>query len=263
MEILSIITALVSALFGGYLGAYYQFRFQNRKVRKIRSIAIKALEIFENYAKQNKSYDMAASEFNNSLNVVEKRAVLVALCKLGVPVVQPIDDIFRIENVEFENKIISKEVIALMKGQVNKGNCDDMFFSDVDAYFTSNTRLLAIRAVAKKFVDKFFSKSKCDMQRMVVNYPSPLSNIFTPGEQNILNVFRARSCWTDYFDKNGNAIPEKMEELKKEIDLGLWDTYLFWDWESYLNIQNQNSLAIAFRNMMNMNPQMQNATNSN
>lgn len=54
MEILSIITALVSALFGGYLGAYYQFRFQNRKVRKIRSIAIKALEIFENYAKQNK-----------------------------------------------------------------------------------------------------------------------------------------------------------------------------------------------------------------
>ena len=98
------------------------------------------------------------------------------------------------------------------------------------------------------------------MEKMVVNYPFPLSDIFTPGEQNILNVFRARSCWTDYFDQNGNSIPQKLEELKKEIDLGLWDTYLFWDWESYQNIQNQNNLAVAVRNMMNINANKQQVT---
>lgn len=44
-----------------------------------------------------------------------------------------------------------------------------------------------------------------------------------------------------------------MDELKKEIDLGLWDTYLFWDWESYQNLQNQNYLVVAFANMMKAN----------
>ena len=50
------------------------------------------------------------------------------------------------------------------------------------------------------------------------------------------------------------------EELKKEIDLGLWDTYLFWDWESYQNMQNQNSLAITVTNMMNINANKQQVT---
>ena len=46
-----------------------------------------------------------------------------------------------------------------------------------------------------------------------------------------------------------------MEELKKEIDLGLWDTYLFWDWESYQNVQSQNFMAQTFVSMMNTNMQ--------
>ena len=53
-------------------------------------IAIKALNVFSRYAKQGQTFDMAAPEFNNTLDVVEKRAVLVALCKLGIPVVKPI-----------------------------------------------------------------------------------------------------------------------------------------------------------------------------
>lgn len=256
--IISILLALVSAFLGGFVGAWFQHWFQKRKVNKVRQIAIKALDVFGRYAKQGQSFDMAASEFNNSLDVVEKRAVLVALCKLGIPVVKPINDLFQIEDVKFEHKALDKYTIDLMKGQVNKGNCDDLFFSDVDAYFSSNTRLLAVRAVAKKYVDIDFSKSKCDRLNQVVNHPQNLSIQFTPGELNILNVFRTRSCWQDYFDENGNPILEKMEELKKEIDLGLWDTYLFWDWESYQNVQNQNFMAVAFANLMKSN--MQNPT---
>lgn len=259
--IISILLALFSAFLGGYFGAWFQYWFQNRKVNKVRQIAIKALDVFCRYAKQGQTFDMAASEFNNTLDVVEKRTVLVALCKLGIPVYKPIDDLFNIEDIKFEHKPIDKDTIDLMKGQVNKGNCDELFFSDVDAYFSSNTRLLAVRAVAKKYVDAVFSKCECDMKNQVVNYPVNMSLLFTPGELNIINVFRKRSCWQEYFDENGKPISKKMEELKKEIDLGLWDTYLFWDWESYQNMQNQNTLAMAFFNLIQMNVEKQNMTN--
>ena len=206
--IISILLALLSAFLGGYFGAWFQHSFQNRKVNKVRKIAIKALNVFCRYVKQGQTFDKAASEFNNSLDVVEKRAVLVAL-----------------------------------------------FFSDVDAYFSSNTRLLAVRAVAKKYVDLDFSKCEWDKENNILKHSKDPLQMFTLGELNILSVFRIRSCWHEYFDGNGKPILAKMEELKKEIDLGLWDTYLFWDWESYQNVQSQNFMAQTFVNMMNTNMQ--------
>ena len=44
-----------------------------------------------------------------------------------------------------------------------------------------------------------------------------------------------------------------MQHLKKEIDLGLWDTYLFWDWEAYQSVRNQTNMAVTFANMMQNN----------
>lgn len=244
---------IFTAIIAGFFGAWFQYWFQNRKVNKVRGIAIKALKIFQGYAKKKQTFDMVASEFNNKIDIVEKRAVLVALCKLGIPVVRPVDNSFHIENVRFEHEEIDKETIELMIGQVNKGNCDDLFFSDVEAYFSSKTRLMAVRSVAKKYVDMDFSKCEWDNENNVLSHSKDSLQLFTPGELNIVSVFRVRSCWRDYFDKNGKPILEKMDELKKEIDLGLWDTYLFWDWESYQNLQNQNYLVVAFANMMKAN----------
>lgn len=82
---ITILTAIIS----GFLGVWFQYWFQNRKVNKVRGIAIKALKIFQGYAKKKQTFDMVASEFNNKIDIVEKRAVLVALCKLGIPVVRP------------------------------------------------------------------------------------------------------------------------------------------------------------------------------
>lgn len=254
-----ILIPLCCALLGGYFGAYFQSWFQNRKISKVRRIAIQALKVFERYAKQNQTYDMAASEFNNDLDIVEKRSVLVALCKLGIPVIKPLDSTFNIDDVKFEHKVIEKETIGLMIGQVNKGNCDDMFFSDVETYFSANTRLLAARAVAKKYVDIDLSECKCDRVAMVINHPKNMSDLFTPGEINILNVFRDRTCCQVYFDETGKSIQCKMDELKREIDLGLWDTYLFWDWISYQNVLNQNYMAATFANALKNNPPMQNS----
>lgn len=259
--LVSVLTALLAAFLGGFFGAWFQHWFQNRKTNKVRLIAIKALGVFVHYAKPSKTYADAEAEFNNTLNIVEKRAVLVALCKLGIPVTKSLDDLFDIARVRFESKPIDKDTISLMKGQVNKGICDDMFFSDVDSYFSSNLRLLALRAVAKKYVDIDLSLCICDKKSLVVNHPMEMSRQLTPGEMCALYVFRAKSCMSDYFDENGRAIPEMMGRLKKEIDLGLWDNCFYWDYEAYQNIQSQNQMAIIFSNIMKANANSQNTLN--
>lgn len=251
--LLSIAFTFLSAIVGGFFGAYFQHWYKDRNQNKVRDIAIRALHIFAKYAKNDQTYAMASDEFNNDLNVVEKRAVLVALCKLGIPVEKPVDCVFDITKIRFEQKTISKDLLVLMEGQVEKGNCDTLFFSDVDEYFSSNSRLLAIRAVAKKYVD--FDLSKCTYNKAdnTITHPNLPTGLFTPGEINVLGVFRARTGWNTYFDDKGLAIPEKMDGLKKEIDLGIWDTYLFWDWESYDNLQNQSKMANVFANLMLQN----------
>lgn len=259
--LISVLTALIAAFIGGFFGAWFQYWFQNRKTNKVRLIAIKALDVLARYAKPGSTYADAAAEFNNTLNIVEKRAVLVALCKLGIPVEKSLDGLFDMAMVRLESKPIDKDTISLMKGQVNKGICDDLFFSDVDSYFSSNLRLLALRAVAKKYVDLDLSLCVCDKKSQIVNHPTEMSRQFTPGEICALYVFRTKSCMSDYFDENGRAIPEKMERLKEEIDLGLWDNCFYWDYEAYQNIQSQNQMAMAFSNIMKANANGQNTLN--
>lgn len=195
--------------------------------------------------------------------VSSKGLVLVALCKLGIPVVRSVDDSFHIENVRFEHEEIDKETIELMIGQVNKGNCDDLFFSDVETYFSSNTRLMAVRAVAKKYVDIDFAYCYYDKQKDQIMHTKIATDLFTPGKLNILAVFKLRSSWDTFFDLNGKVILEKLNNLKKEIDLGIWDTYLFWDSESYLNIQTQNRMANVIANVVlqNLEAQQKGLTN--
>lgn len=253
----NILLTIVTAIISGFLGAWFHFLFQNRKVNKVRGIAVKALKIFQGYAKNRQTFDKVASEFNNKIDIVEKRAVLVALCKLGIPIIRPVDDSFHIENVQFENEEIDKNTIELMIGQVNKGNCDDLFFTDVESYFSSNTRLMAVRAVAKKYVDIDFAHSHYDKKANQIMHPKMPTDLFTPGELNVLAVFKIRSSWETFFDETGNVIQEKLENLKKEIDLGIWDTYLFWDYESYLNIQTQNRMANVFTNAVLQNLEVQ------
>ena len=122
--LLDFVMLILAALFGGFFGALFPNCFQQRKVGKVRNLAIRALRIFEKYAKDGQTYDLAANDFNNELDIVEKRAVLVALCKLGIPVEKTVDSVFDIKNVRFERKVISKNTIGLMMGQLNKGNCD-------------------------------------------------------------------------------------------------------------------------------------------
>ena len=100
---IDILIPILAALLGGFVGAWFQNLFLQHKTNKVRKIAIRGLRVFKKYAKDGQTYDTAAADFNNELNVVEKRAVLVALCKLGIPVVKPVDNVFDITHIRFEH----------------------------------------------------------------------------------------------------------------------------------------------------------------
>lgn len=78
----------------------------------------------------------------------------------------------------------------------------------------------------------------------------------------IIFVLRIQLANTDYFLPDGNADPVKMKTLIREIEIGLWDNYLFWEYESYQNIRAQHNLANIIQNavmgqqMMNMATKM-------
>ena len=52
-----------------------------------------------------------------------------------------------------------------------------------------------------------------------------------------------------YFDKNGLPIKERIESLLKDIDLGLWDMYLMWNFEAYQNVKTQNQMGQFISNL--------------
>ena len=90
--LINIGVALVCAIVGTFLGSLFLSWIQRAKLKNVREVAIKALKIFIDYAKDGQTFQSATSEFNNKLSVVEKRAVLVAIRKLGIPVAFPINN---------------------------------------------------------------------------------------------------------------------------------------------------------------------------
>ena len=67
---------------------------------------------------------------------------------------------------------------------------------------------------------------------------------------------------TDYFSQNGQADSKKIKDLIREIEIGLWDNYLFYDYESFTNIRAQHNLANVVQNMIMMNQQQANNAKS-
>ena len=46
-----------------------------------------------------------------------------------------------------------------------------------------------------------------------------------------------------FLPEDQKSIDEAIEKLIREIQIGLWDIYLFWDFDSYQNMQSQRQLA--------------------
>lgn len=267
--LLPLISGAIGALIGTYGGSYFLHWKQEKKIKNVRSMAVKALDIFKEYAQHKKSYADSANEFNTKLNVSEKRAVVVALHKIGVPFEISTKDDFDIKNLRLKDIIIDRDEIDAMIQQIEKGNCDNLFFIDIESYFISNLRLNAVRNVGKKYVEEVQSKSRVekDAPNTIVSQPD-WHKVFSPGELQIIFVLRIQLANTAYFLPDGHADPVKMKTLIREIEIGLWDNYLFWEYESYQNIRAQHNLANIIQNavmgqqMMNIGTQMNNEKGS-
>lgn len=257
--LLPLISGAMGAIIGTYGGSYFLYRRTERKTERIRDIAIRGLDIFKKYAK--KSYKETVSQFNTDLNISEKRAVIVALHKLGVPIKVSTKDVFDIRKIEFYDKPIDKDEIDDMIEQIKRGHCDNLFFMDVESYFISNLRIKAVREIGKKYVDEVLKKSSLNSQEQKVTYPFEWVKDFTPGEIQTILVLISRVNNPDYFRGDGSPDKNKMEALINEIEIGLWDSYLFWDYEAYQNIRSQNSLANLFQ-VMAFNQATQQASNA-
>lgn len=245
------IIALLTALIGGLIGTYFGARFLNMreesKMQRVRDIAIKALNVIKKYAKQ--SYRNSENDFNTSLSITEKRMVIVALHKLGIPIGVPSNEVFNIRKVFFVNTTIEEDEIDGIILQINKGFCDNLFYIDPDTYFAANYTQFAMRNAGKKYVSEVLAKSRVNVATNQLIEPIDLGTIFSLGEFKAIQVLRDQVRDQMYFDKNGLPIKEKIESLLKDIDLGLWDMYLMWNFEAYQNVKAQNQMGQFISNL--------------
>lgn len=248
---ISIIVTLLTTAIGAFVGTLYGskklYEYQQSGKISTRKTALKAVEILKKYAGQ--PYYNAQSDFNTSLSISEKRAVLVALHKLGVPILVPASIAFQISNIQFSDIIISKEELESISSQIEKGNCDYLFYEDVEKHFSSNLRLNTLRELAKRYVNNVMKNSRYENGK-ISNPNNWATTYFTPGEVQAILVFHYRVSDSIYYEDNGNLKSDITDKLITEIEIGLWDNYLFWDYAAHQNVQNQNILTNIIGGML-------------
>lgn len=236
MDMGTIVLSLGAALIGTLAGSGTVAYLQGTRNRAARKTAIKALALLKKYADETKSkeYTKAQEQFNKDFNMAQKRSMLVALHKLGVPIEIPVSGLSSIDNISFLDKVISKKEFDDMIEQIKNGSCDNLFFSDVDVYFSEGLRRKEMRDIAKKFVEDVMKKSSLNTGMTKLIYPDSQDK-FSVGELNTIATFRAETLNRKFYNDNGKANIESMDGLIKEIERGLWDTYIGWDFDSYMN----------------------------
>lgn len=265
MDSSTILLSLISACIGTFGGAYAFYRFENRKFKKVRDIAIKALDIFQKYGEKNKTYEEASSDFNTSLSISEKRAVVVALSKLGVPFDFSKIERFSVKDIPLLSEEIHLEDIKSMRDQIKSGNCDSLFFMDVEQTFGKEFRIRKFRENAVKYVDKVLRLSTIDFNKNIVTFPENWYKDFSFSDRLNLLVIKEVIVDPEFFDsKTSNPNKEKLDNLVQDILSGYLDQYLLSEYYTFKNIKEQQDFAREARYSLQMqNSRIQESVNLN
>lgn len=239
---ITLLSGVVGAFIGTYFGAVFSARRQEKRLREVRKMALKAINIFRSYAHGGKTYDETADQFNNSMSVSEKRSAIVALHKLGIPVQVLSNESFNISKVTFARQIIDKEELDAISSQIESGYCDTLFHSDPEKYFDDNIRQKSLRTVAKRWVQEVLVNSTLSEDRQIVTYPKDWFNEFSLGERYAICVMKERISTEEYFNSNAQIDKKKIADLLRDIDYGLWDNCLYWDYTNYRSVISATSL---------------------
>lgn len=262
----AVLTGAISAIIGGFIGTYcgsvFINRENNKKNKDAREIAIKALDIFEKY--KDKKYEDASNEFNVSLSRAEKRIILVALHKIGIPIANEKFVKSNDYSIIFRNELIKENDIAAMKSQISSGKYDHLFFDDPDEYFSRNALRDYKRSIAIKYLNNVFTKTKLAADKITVHYPENWIKEFTFGEMNIVSIIKDKLLVASlYEDTTGLPKQQCVQDIINEINIGLWDAYLDWAYEAFSNVRMQKDFADRAIGMMfaNQYPAQQNSNN--
>lgn len=259
--IISVIVTLLSGAIGAIIGTYYGALFatkrQEKRIKEVRSIALKGIGILKKYARKNQSYDMATDDFNNSISIAEKRAVIVALHKLGIPIQVLANEAFNIAKLSFAHQIIDKDELDAISNQIELGHCDNLFYMDPEKYFDDNLRQKTLRSVAKRWVLEVLVHSILSEDRTTVTYPSDWFKSFSLGERYAILVLKERIATEEYFDNNRQIIQSSIDLLLRDIDCGLWDNCLYWDYTNYKSVVSSMSTNMIVEEMFRNNANTQ------
>lgn len=249
--IAGVVSVIVSVLLSTAI-AIYREKNQNNGVRQI---AVNILELFLNYAKSNNTYDVAMHDFNNKFTIPEKRAVIVALHKIGIPVAIPTSSLFNISSIEFLSKTIDRQEIKGMIEQIKKGNCDRLFHADVESHFTEGFKMRKIRDIAKRYVSNVMALSSItrntDNPLFTIKSPDAWVDKFTTGEIKTILTFIQQLADSSYYDSQGNIKTDEIKKLTQEVECGMWDNYLLWDNAAYQNLLTQKKSSEANIQLLN------------
>ena len=250
---MTLLTGAISAIIGGFIGTYFGAFFINKDIKKknedARKIAINALNIFKKY--KNKKYEDASNDFNVSLSRAEKRIILVALHKIGIPIANERLIKSNDYTVSFRSELIQENDIEAMKGQIRSGKYDHLFFDDPDEYFSRNALRDYKRSIAIKYINNVFANTRVSSVKKFVQYPDGWMKNFSFGEMNIVLIIKEKLLDTFlYEDTTGLPKQQCIQDIINEINMGLWDAYLDWAYEAFSNVQTQKSFANFAINVM-------------
>ncbi|AJR00061.1 hypothetical protein F652_2071 [Enterobacteriaceae bacterium bta3-1] len=227
----AVVISLISAFIGTFGGAYLVRVLSDRKIIKVRKTAISILKKIKKYNK--KTFKDFESEFNknNKYTIASKRATLVVLHKIGVPILHATEQSFDITAVGFLPEVIDEKELDDMIRQIKSGQCDHLFFLDPDSYFNSEATARKRRAIANKFIDKAMVGSvwESSESQFTQTFHDNWASFFSPGEINVIGVFKQKICSPYYYGVDGMVKNDELEKLRSEVDIGIWDLYLSWD----------------------------------
>lgn len=79
---ITMIIILIGAVIGTYGGALFAAKRQERRIKELRQMAIKALKILQKYARNKQTYGVAASDFNNALSLAGKKSLYCRIAQI-------------------------------------------------------------------------------------------------------------------------------------------------------------------------------------
>lgn len=237
------IITIIATFIGAWTGAQVIIRKQELKNSYPRKLISDILVILSSY----KNYSDAQSEFNK-YSIVEKKAVVVALKNLGVPIrIGIIDDAYDIENITFDNKVVSKEFVAKMIDFVNKGLCDDLFFKEISSgFYNATPKIIFAREIAIKYLKTLLifgdALSTASLKSIIKSADIDFN------QYQVIQVFCNTVDISDGVNNRTHSLEEKIESAITNVKNGVFDHLFYWDFRAFDNMNSQRNVAdMAFQ----------------